>query len=345
MDYILGEGQFGPNRYRLSRAKQAYYQIRPFVPRGLLASVRRRVLHTPSRRGRLEWPIEDRYVRFMHQVLHVATLASSAAPGQAANGSAPRPQPLGHWPNGAQFAFVLTHDVERAEGQAFVRELADLDERYGFRSAFNFVAEDYPVDLSLLAELRARGFEVGVHGLKHDGKLFDSWAGFVRRAERINHYTRVFQAAGFRSPSMHRNPAWMQVLDIEYDSSSFDTDPFEPQPGGTMSIWPFFCGRFVELPYTLPQDHTLLVIFGERTPQVWVDKVDFIARWGGMALLNTHPDYQRLSTYRGVYEEFLQHMRDRMRQAAPAFWHALPRAVARWWLTRGDLAPAALRGA
>ena len=43
----------------------------------------------------------------------------------------------------------------------------------------------------------------------------------------------------------------MRHLEIEYDLSFFDTDPFEPIPGGTMSIWPFFIGHFVELPYTL----------------------------------------------------------------------------------------------
>ena len=31
----------------------------------------------------------------------------------------------------------------------------------------------------------------------------------------------------------------MQALEIEYDLSFFDTDPCEPIPGGTMSIWPF----------------------------------------------------------------------------------------------------------
>ena len=72
----------------------------------------------------------------------------------------------------------------------------------------------------------------------------------------------------------------MQALEVEYDSSFFDTDPYEPMPGGTMSIWPFFLGHFVELPYTLVQDHTLSVILGERTPRLWLDKVDFIEHLG-----------------------------------------------------------------
>jgi hypothetical protein len=35
--------------------------------------------------------------------------------------------------------------------------------------------------------------------------------------------------------------------------------------GGTLSIWFFFMGHFVELPYTLVQDHTLMATLGETT--------------------------------------------------------------------------------
>ena len=34
---------------------------------------------------------------------------------------------------------------------------------------------------------------------------------------------------------------------MQYDLSFFDTDPFEPIPVGTMSIWPFMLGNFVEI--------------------------------------------------------------------------------------------------
>ena len=78
-----------------------------------------------------------------------------------------------------------------------------------------------------------------------------------------------------------RNPEWMQALEIEYDLSFFDADPYEPMPGGTMSIWPFILGRFVELPYTLIQDHTLTAVLGETTPRLWLEKVDFIERYRG----------------------------------------------------------------
>jgi hypothetical protein len=77
-------------------------------------------------------------------------------------------------------------------------------------------------------------------------------------------------------------------------------------PGGTMSIWPFFIGRFVELPYTLAQDHTLMVILGEQTPRLWIEKVNFIEQYHGMVLLNTHPDYLCQPSHLAIYREFLQ---------------------------------------
>jgi hypothetical protein len=139
----------------------------------------------------------------------------------------------------------------------------------GFRSSFNFVPERYAVDPALRAELTAAGFEVGVHGLNHDGKLYSSKAEFDRRAVQINDYIREWGAVGFRSPAMHHNLEWLKALDIEYDASTFDTDPFEPQPDGVGTVFPFWVARddgsgYVELPYTLAQDFTLFVLMKEK---------------------------------------------------------------------------------
>jgi peptidoglycan/xylan/chitin deacetylase (PgdA/CDA1 family) len=318
---VLGEGQFGPDHWQLSLAKRTYYMLKPFLPRPVIRLLRQFYSRASSSERELGWPIEGRYARFqwemMQQLLELKgddTLAFRS-----------------FWPEGHRFAFVLTHDIERAEGQAFVRTVADLDESFGFRSIFNFVPERYPLDYELMAELRERGFEIGVHGLKHDGKLFSSHQEFMRRAERINHYLKEFKAVGFRAPLTHRQPEWMQALDIEYDLSFFDTDPYEPVPGGVMSIWPFQLGRFVELPYTLVQDHTLVMVLGETTPDIWLEKIAFIEEHHGMALALTHPDYLKNKTVWKVYADFLEAMSKRS-----GYWHALPCEVARWWRARAE---------
>jgi len=327
MAYVLGEGQFGPAHWRLSRVKRLYYDVlRPLLPRQIRPVLRWLVRSRSMNRFALDWPIEDRYVHFLHVVLEIVQQRY------------PEVRPAPFWPADARFALVLTHDIETAAGQAFVRRLADLEERYQFRSSFNFVPEGYPIDVSLLAELRGRGFEIGIHGLNHDGRLFASRSEFERQAERINGYLRDWRVVGFRAPFAHRNPHWMQSLAIEYDSSFFDTDPTQTIPGGTMSLWPFFCGRFVELPYTLVQDHILFEMLAVPSPQMWLEKIDFVARWNGMALMNVHPDYVRDPSRLVVYEDFLRQMSDRMNRSAggdsPYYWHALPRDVARWWRSR-----------
>ena len=316
---ILGEGQFGPRHWQLSLPKRIYYNLKPHLPRPITRLLRQ-LYHQPSRNSfLLNWPIEDRYARFLWNVLKQLMMFSGYSETSFVH----------FWPDGHRYALVLTHDIEMADGQTFVRQVADLEESLGFRSSFNFVPERYSLDYVLMQELRQRGFEIGVHGLKHDGRLFNSYDEFMRRAERINHYLKEFGAVGFRAPLTHRQPEWMQALEIEYDLSFFDTDPFEPIPGGTMSIWPFQLGHFVELPYTLVQDYTLTAVLGETTPRLWLQKLEFLKKYFGMALLNTHPDYLREPLNWRVYKEFLEAVKN-----GGDYWHALPRDVARWWRVR-----------
>ena len=327
---VLGEEVFGPQRWRLARAKRFYYELKPLLPRHLVMLIRRRYRSRQEMDFPLGWPIEDRYVRFQFNCLQHILRQRGLEEVSFVN----------LWPHNRRFTFALTHDIETKQGFDFVPEVAALEERLGFRSSFNVVPERYPIDHGLLSDLRQRGFEIGVHGLKHDGKLFSSRQTFEKRAERINRYLNDWGAVGFRSPYMHRNPAWLQSLSVEYDLSFFDTDPYEPMPGGTMSIWPFSLGSFVELPYTLVQDHTLLTVLEARSPQIWLDKVDFIEYWQGMALLNVHPDYLRAPENFAIYERFLQVMKEREN-----YWHALPREVARWWKLRKEFQPQQRNGA
>ncbi|HWO37011.1 MAG TPA: hypothetical protein VNO32_50175 [Candidatus Acidoferrum sp.] len=252
--------------------------------------------------------------------------------------------PLGWpgWPERKRFALVLTHDVEGSKGFARVGQLMNLESKQGFRSSFNFVPEgSYRVPETLRQTLDRAGFEVGIHGLKHDGKLYSSHAEFSRSATRIREYRRKWQAAGFRSPFMHHNLEWIHELGMEYDASTFDTDPFEPQPDGVGTVFPFWVpgppgAGYVELPYTLAQDFTLFVILREPNIDIWKRKLDWVAERGGMALVNTHPDYMCFGETKTArdefpayyYEELLSYIRQRYEGV---FWSALPRDVARFY--------------
>jgi len=315
----LGESRFGSNHWHLSFPKRAYYFLKPVLPRAFTRLMRQIYQNPKKATSQNPWPIDDRYTQFLWNIL---ARILQETPGQELAIKA-------LWPHSKRYSFVLTHDVETQIGVDFMRKVADLEEELGFRSSINFVPERYHVDMNLVDELRSRGFEIGIHGLKHDGKLFSSKKEFDRRAVKINRYLKEYGAVGFRSPLTHRNPEWMQALEIEYDLSFFDTDPFEPIPGGTMSIWPFFLGHFVELPYTLVQDYTLTAVLGETSPRIWLEKVDFIEKNHGMALLNSHPDYLKEPDNLKVYSTFLSAMKDRSN-----YWHALPRDIAQWWRSR-----------
>jgi hypothetical protein len=309
---------------------RVYYRLKPFIPRAVRTAVRRRL--ASRLRGSIAdiWPIMP--------------------------GSEQPPANWPGWPHGKKFAVVLTHDVESAVGLRKCRELMQLDLEFGFRSSFNLVPEgNYNVPSELREELASHGFEVGIHDLRHDGRLFASRREFSRKAMRINGYLRDWNATGFRSGFMLHKLDWLHELDIQYDASTFDTDPFEPQPEGRHTIFPFWVPHrianhespvtnhsadsrpgYVELPYTLPQDSTLFLLLREQTIDIWLRKLDWIAKHGGMALVNIHPDYLSFdgavetdSQYPcSRYKAFLEYLH---KQYEGAFWNETPREVAQFY--------------
>ncbi len=295
---------------RLSPSFRAYYQIRSLIPLRLRQLLQRlRPVKVSDR-----WCYPDAFF-------------------DALGGACPQADQcyaLVHpWPDAAEFAFVLTHDVETAEGMRRVLQIADLEQELGFRSSWNIVPYKYSVDRGVIRDLQERGFEIGVHGYNHDGKLFTSRGAFHRRLPHINEALKSFGSVGFRAPMVHHNLDWMQTLDVQYDASCFDADPFQAMPGGIGGVWPFVAGKFVELPYTLPQDHTLFVVLGEQTGTIWEQKLDYLVKRCGMALLITHPDYLDSPRRLDAYRQFLQHARE-----LSGMWHALPKDVASWWRQR-----------
>lgn len=319
-----------------------YYNLKPFVPYRWRTAVRRRLAARQRAKARDTWPIMP--------------------------GSERPPEGWPGWPDGKKFALVLTHDVEGKAGLERCRPLMELEMNLGFRSSFNFIPEgSYRVSAALRKELGQAGFEVGVHDLEHDGRLFQSLPKFKERAVRINRYLRDWKAVGFRSGFMLHNLDWLHQLEIEYDLSTFDTDPFEPQPEGRHTIFPFWVaapraqkaevgGRksgvsgsetqpptltcrdgYVELPYTLPQDSTTFLFLREKSADLWMRKLDWIAANCGMVLLDTHPDYmnfheksgQRDEYPVGLYRALLEYVCSKYKGE---YWHVLPREMAQYVL-------------
>jgi hypothetical protein len=298
---------------------KAYYALRPFIPRPIQLALRRKYQAVQGERQFPAWPIESTVVDAVEADLRKTIERRDTQ-------SLHR---ISYWPDGKKFSFVITHDVEWDAGLRLAPRLAEVEKRLGFISSWNIVPERYPIDWNIVDSFRKDGFEIGVHGLKHDGKLFQSHSTFQKRLQKIHEYARKWGAVGFRSPATLRNLEWMPELQFEYDSSYFDTDPYEPQPGGCCSIWPYAIGNLIELPMTMPQDHTLFEILGHHDVSLWKQKADWIESRGGMVLVNVHPDYIDSDERLRLYEEFLSYMKQKKEM-----WHALPKDVAAWWRKR-----------
>jgi hypothetical protein len=303
-------------------ARRVYYAIKPYVDWRLRLLFRRSLARRRLRYADGIWPIRESAGR-----------QPDAWPG---------------WPAGKQFAFVLTHDVEGQCGLDQVKKLAELEKKLGFRSSFNLIPEgEYRPSKELRDWLVAEGFEVGVHDLHHDGSLFHSRRNFDRQAALINRYLAEWKAVGFRSGFMFHDLDWIRGLDVEYDASTFDTDPFEPQPESVDTIFPFLIpaknGRpgYVELPYTLAQDSTLFILLREPTADIWKRKLDWVAQRGGMALVNVHPDYlgfdgQPSSPLRFPLAHYMDLLTYAQRRYSDAYWNVVPRDLARWFRSQRE---------
>lgn len=302
-------------------ARRGYYRARPFLPRNLQIGLRRSFSRVQSKAQFPRWPIETA-LHDLYQLLF-GLIASVAE----------RPVPyISPWPRSWSWALVLTHDVETQVGYDNLSELLEIEYALDYRSSWNFVPQNrYVVESELIESLTERGFEIGVHGLYHDGRDLSSLATLRRRLPAIRSYAESWRAAGFRSPATLRSAELMPLLGFDYDSSYSDTAPFEPQAGGCCTWLPYMLGNLVELPITVVQDHTLFELLGHNDATVWLEKARFLRHRGGMALFLTHSDYvangHMVESYRRVLEEFADD---------PTAWKALPRDVSDWWRRRSD---------
>lgn len=296
--------------------KKLFYILKPFIPRSVQIFLRRKLVERQKEKYKNNWPILEK--------------------------AGEKPDGWPGWAESKKFAVILTHDVESQSGHDKCIKLMELEKKLGFCSSFNFVPERYNVLESVRNELTSNGYEVGVHGLNHDGKLFSNKNIFSERAKKINRYIKEWNSVGFRAPAMHHNLQWIHKLDIKYDLSTFDTDPFEPQSDGMKTIFPFWVSKnsnetangYWEFPYTLVQDFTLFILMNGNN-DIWEKKVDWIVQNEGMVLVNVHPDYINFSKNKNRVQEFskiqyiglLNYIKTKYKGQ---YWNPLPKELAEY---------------
>jgi hypothetical protein len=307
-------------------SRRVYYFLRPILPVKVRKHLQRIRLRGWDDIPFPRWPVDFAVESLMEQALSMVLRS----------GRADRVPFIWFWPHGVPSATIMTHDVEAAAGLDFVPKLMDLDDSFGIKSAFQVVPEvRYEAGKNFVDGVRARGFEVNVHDLNHDGSLYLKKTEFLRRAALINRYVTEFGTEGFRAGAMYRNQDWYDAFDFSYDMSVPNVAHLEPQRGGCCTVMPYFIGKILELPLTTIQDYSLFHILGDYSIDLWKLQIDLILKRNGLISFIVHPDYVIDKRARQVYADLLQHLvqlRDDRK-----IWIALPGDVNRWWRNRSQM--------
>jgi hypothetical protein len=306
--------------------RKAYYSVRPLLPVSVRKHLQR--MHLRDWRGIPfpNWPV-DSNVECIFEQLMTLLLAAHAVD------SVPF---IWFWPDGLPSSAIMTHDVEALPGREACSRLMDLDDAWGIKSSFEIVPEGkYPVPEAFLKDIRDRGFEINVHDLDHDCRLFSNRELFLERAAEINRYGRDYGAAGFRSAVLYRNVDWFDALDFAYDMSVPSVANLEAQGGGCCSITPFFIGKILELPVTTTQDYCLLHILNQSSIELWKRQIALITDQHGLASFIVHPDYLFEPRALEIYKTLLTHLAEL--RSEEKIWIARPQEVNQWWRERSQM--------
>jgi hypothetical protein len=304
---------------------RVYYLLRPLLPVRVRRHLQKFRLRNWDQLPFPRWPVDFSVDALMESLL----LAVSRASG--------RPIPfIWFWPEGHSACILMTHDVEATEGQDFCPTLMDLDEAYGFKASLQLIPEKrYTNTPEFLESIRARGFEVAVHDLNHDGHLYRERAEFLRRVEKINEYGRSFEAEGFRAGVLYRNQEWFDSLRFSYDMSVPNVAHLDPQRGGCCTVMPYFIGNLLEIPVTTVQDYTLFNILGDFSIDLWRKQTRLILQRHGLMSFIVHPDYVIDPRNRAVFESLLADLATLVKEEG--VWSPTPVEVNRWWRERSAM--------
>jgi peptidoglycan/xylan/chitin deacetylase (PgdA/CDA1 family) len=230
----------------------------------------------------------------------------------------------------------MTHDVETEVGYKFCSKIIQIERAFDIKSSFEIVPERrYQVTSAFLDEIREDGREICLHGLNHDGRLFNSETEFRERAKKINEYAAKYAAIGFRSPVMYRRLDWYDAFEFSFDMSVPNVAHLDPQQGGCCTVMPYFIGRILELPLTTTQDYSLYHILGEYSLDLWRQQIELILSRHGLISFIIHPDYTIPQRVQNLYKSLLE-LLARL-GSDHHVWLALPRDVDAWLRQRKQM--------
>lgn len=303
-----------------------YYLVRPFLPVSVRKHLQKIRLRGWEKIPFPHWPVDRTVDNLMERVLLLSLRAQNVKQVPF----------IWFWPDGAPGCALMTHDVETSVGVDACPMLMDVNDSFGIKASFQVIPEErYHVTPAFLQSLRERGFEVVVHDLNHDGRLFRDRKGFAERAAKINDYGRKFGATGFRAGVLYRNQSWFDLLDFEYDMSVPNVAHLDPQRGGCCTVMPYFVGEVLEIPVTTTQDYTLFNILDDYSTKLWERQIELILEKHGLISVVVHPDYVRSARAQKSYRELLAHLAQL--KSERNLWVTTPGEVNRWWRQRSKM--------
>jgi hypothetical protein len=306
--------------------RQAYYCARPLMPVPVRRHLQRAWLKGWDSRLFPAWPVDSTVDKLFEQTMALSLRAAGTT----------RVPFIWFWPEGHSACAVMTHDVETEAGLQFCSTLMDIDDAYGVKCSFQIIPQSrYNASKEFLDTMRARGFEINVHDLRHDGHLFRQPEKFSERAEQINRYTVEFGSKGFRSGVLYRNLEWYEAFKFSYDMSVPNVGHLDPQPGGCCTVMPYYVGNILELPVTTTQDYSLFNILNSYSIELWQQQIELIRQRHGFISFIVHPDYLNTVRARSTYHKLLRELAE-LRSTA-GVWLPTPGEVDTWWRQRSQL--------
>ena len=320
--YTGGDARSGTR----STTAKIYYFLRPLMTVGVRKHLQKMRLRNWDKRQFPRWPVDFSADNLHEQMLLLAMRSRGAA----------RVPFVWFWPEGKAACAMMSHDVETKTGRDFCGALMDLDDSRGIKGSFTVIPEErYEVPQSYLDSIRARGHEIALHDLNHDGHLYDHREQFLVRVKKINEYGRKFGAQGFRAAVLYRNQEWFDAFEFAYDMSVPNVAHLDPQRGGCCTTMPYFIGDLLEIPLTSIQDYPLFNILNDYSIAIWKRQTAMILERHGLMSFIVHPDYVIDMRARAVFEALLDHLAELREQED--VWIALPWEINAWWRQRAAL--------
>lgn len=220
-----------------------------------------------------------------------------------------------------QHKCILTHDIETRTGLRNSIKLKKIEERYDVPSIWYIPASSYALNADIIKRLANNG-EIGIHGLKHDGRLFrlsdDEMIEGLLKAKTNMEALSNQVISGFRAPLLQYTNNVCRNLEkskYAFDSSIPTWEPKNPltmRAHGIETVYPFKLYNMVEIPISIPQDYQMIKVMNysvKETIEKWMQINGVIKKMGGLSTFLVHPDYDfSYDENLGYYEELVSYL-------------------------------------